>query len=158
MDLLEIGPVNACEMAFKLLTKLCGKLLNHIVLLQEKSERKFLKLAERRKKPLSSRRKPHSACAVTSGYRMPRLHVSEEHRNIRIIHLWYHFRTAPDSIAYCSGQRTLQSFLCRRKAYPELRHPDIRIYPDTCKRSLTVQGTGSCRLWWAGGERFKLFL
>ena len=70
MDHLEIGPVNACEMAFK-----NGKAMwktfksDCAVPGQERSERKFLKLAERRKKKaLSSRRKPQSACAVTSGY------------------------------------------------------------------------------------------
>ena len=36
--------------------------------------------------------------------RMPRLHVSEVHRDIRMIHLWNRFRTAPDSVANCSGQ------------------------------------------------------
>ena len=39
MDLLEIGPVNACEMAFKL-TKICGKLLKEILLLEEEQRAK----------------------------------------------------------------------------------------------------------------------
>ena len=81
--------------------------------------------------------------------RMPRLHVSEEHQDIQMIHLWNRFRTAPDSVEYCSGKRTLQSFSCRRKAYPELRHPDIRIYPDTCKRSLRErERKGGGGFWW----------
>ena len=89
MDLLEVGPVNAYKMAFKI---------------DEASERKFLMLAKRRKKkPFSSRRKPQSACAMTSEYPDARLHVSKEHRDIRMIQLRNRFRTAPDSEAHCSG-------------------------------------------------------
>ena len=61
MDLLKIDPGNACEMAFKIDEAMWKSG-------QEKSERKFLKLAERRKNPLSSRRKPQSTCVVTFGY------------------------------------------------------------------------------------------
>ena len=54
------------------LTKLhvCGKLIKSdcAVTGQEKGEGKFLKLVERRKNTLSSRRKRQSACAGTSGY------------------------------------------------------------------------------------------
>ena len=54
------------------LTKLhvCGKLLNQIVLLKDKKRGKetFEACEKKKKKPLSSRRKPQSACAVTSGY------------------------------------------------------------------------------------------
>ena len=48
----------------------CGKLLKADCAGtgQERSAGKFLKLAERRKHLLLSRRKPQSACAVTSGY------------------------------------------------------------------------------------------
>ena len=58
MDLLEIGPVNACEIAFKIDEAMWKTFKSDCAVTgQEKSERKFLKLAERRKKPLSSRRK-----------------------------------------------------------------------------------------------------
>ena len=52
MDLLEIGPVNACEMAFKI-DESMWKTLNQVVLLQDKKRAKesFLK---RKKKPLSN--------------------------------------------------------------------------------------------------------
>ena len=72
MDLLKIGHVNACEMAFKIdeamwkTWKLCG---NQIVLLQDRKRAKTsFESCGKKKKPLSIRSKPQSACAVTSGY------------------------------------------------------------------------------------------
>ena len=51
MDWLEIGPVNACEMAFKIDEAMWKTFKSDCVVTgQEKSDRKFLKLAERRKK------------------------------------------------------------------------------------------------------------
>ena len=71
VDLLEIGPVNACQMAFKLDEATCMWKTFKIRLCwyrTRKEGRKVLKFAERRKNPLSSRSNPQSACAVTSGY------------------------------------------------------------------------------------------
>ena len=72
MDLLKIGPASACEIALKNDEVMWKTSKSDCAVTEDKkSERKFLKLAERRKtasKPLSSRRKPHSACAMTSGY------------------------------------------------------------------------------------------
>ena len=105
MDLLEIGPVNACEMALK-----NDEVENFSIGLRcyrTRKERKVLKLAERRKNSLQNRfqvegnRRAHAQWHPD--IRMPRLHVSKEHRDIRMIHLWNRFRTAPDSVAYCSG-------------------------------------------------------
>ena len=52
---------------------------------QEKSEGKFLKLAKRRKK--TAFKSKETAERMRSDIRMPRLHVSKEHRDIRMIHL-----------------------------------------------------------------------
>ena len=115
---LGIGLVGACEIAFKIDEAMLKTFKSDCAVTgQEKSEPNFLKLAERRKKPVSSRKKPVSsrkkpqsasrACAFDMethpDIRMPRLHVSKEHRDIRMIHLWNRFRTAPDSVSYCSG-------------------------------------------------------
>ena len=121
-----------------------GKLLNQIVLIQdkEKSESKFLKLAENvfvglyhhciQKGPeirilLNTNRtfRPHGLprqklaerrkdCFQVEGncrahaqwhpdIRMPRLHMSEEHRDIRMVHLSNRFRTVLEGVAYWSG-------------------------------------------------------
>ena len=118
------------------LTKLCGE----IVLLQDKNweQKKVFKGCEKKRKnrfQVDGDRRAHAQSHPDN--RMPRLHMSEVHWDIRMITIWNRFRTAPDSVACCSGYRTLQSFSCRRKAYPELRHSDIRIYPDMCKCSLS---------------------
>ena len=70
MDLLEIGPVNACEMPLK-----NDEVENFSIGLRcyrTRKERKVFEACGKKKKlaskPLSSRRKPQSACAVTSGY------------------------------------------------------------------------------------------
>ena len=59
MDILEIGPVNACEMAFKI-DEAMWKIFKSdcAVTGQEKSERKFLKLADRRKKTAYKSKEP----------------------------------------------------------------------------------------------------
>ena len=65
MDLLEIGPVNACNKAFKIDEAMWKTFKSDCAVKgQEKSEGKFLKLRKEEK----IRRKPQSACAVTSGY------------------------------------------------------------------------------------------
>ena len=85
MDLLKIGPVNARETALKIdevMWKTFKSDCASAVTGQEKSERKFLKLAERRKNPLQNRFQVegnHRAHAQWHpDIRMPRLHVSEE--------------------------------------------------------------------------------
>ena len=64
MDLLEIDPVHACEMAFKIDEAMWKPFKSDCAVAgKENSERRFLK-----KKPLSCRRKEQRACAVTFGY------------------------------------------------------------------------------------------
>ena len=73
VDLLEIGPVNACEMAFKLNEASCMWKTFKIRLCwyrTRKERRKVFEACGKKKKPafiVSSRRKPQSACTVTSG-------------------------------------------------------------------------------------------
>ena len=52
MDLLEIGPVNACKKAFKI-DQTIGKHLNHFVLLKDKKKEKgiFEACEKKKKKP-----------------------------------------------------------------------------------------------------------
>ena len=107
MDLLEIGPVNACKKAFKI-DEAIGKLLNHIVLLKDKRKRegKFLKLAKRRKKTaLKSKETAErmrsdiriSGCPV---YTSPKSTGTSGSSTFEIV---FEQLRIPDSVAYCSG-------------------------------------------------------
>ena len=100
---LKIGRVNACEMAFKI-DEAMWKLLNQVVLLQDKKRAKecFWRL-RKEENTLSSRRKPQSACAVTSRYPdapFSRVRSAQWHPDDPPLKS---FRTAPDSVAYCFG-------------------------------------------------------
>ena len=81
MDLLEIGPVDACKRISNL-TKLCGKLFNQIVLLKDKKKAKeSFEACEKKKKnrfQVEGNRRAHAQWHPD--IRMPRLHVSKEHR------------------------------------------------------------------------------
>ena len=96
MDLLEIGPLDACKKDFKVDEAMWKTFKSDCAVKgQEKSEGKFLKIAKRREKnrfQVEGNRRAHAQWHPD--IRMPRLHVSKEHRDIRMIHLWNRFRTA----------------------------------------------------------------
>ena len=83
-----MGLVNTCEMPFKIDEAMWKTFKSDCAVTgQEKSERKFLTLAERRKTVFKSK---ETAERMRSDIRisgLPRLHLSEEHRDIRMIHL-----------------------------------------------------------------------
>ena len=84
------------------LTKLCGKLLNQIVLLKDKKRTKesFWSSPKEEKKRFQVEGNRRAHAQWHPDIRMPCLHVSKEHLDIRIIHLWNRFRTAPDSVHF----------------------------------------------------------
>ena len=95
-----------------------------------KERAKVFEACGKKKKPISSWKKPQSASRShqISGYPdapFKRVRRAPGH---------------PDDPPLKSfSKHTLQSFSCRRKDYPELRHPDIRIYPDTVKLQIFVR-------------------
>ena len=122
------------------LTKLRGKLWNQSALSQDKKRaNKIFEACGKKKKP-ASRKKPQSACALyirvygRPVYTSPKNTGTSGWSTFEIVfeQLGIALRITPDSVHF--NRFRLQG---ARKAYPELRHPDIRIYPDTCKRSLT---------------------
>ena len=130
-------------MAFKV-DELCGKLLNQVVAVtgQEKSQRKFLKLAETwtegktafKSKETRERMRSDIRISRCPVYTCPKSTGTSGWSTFEIV-----FEQLRSSVAYCSGQRTLQSFSCRRKA---IRSWDIRISESIrirVKRSLKVE-------------------
>ena len=87
MDLLEICPANACEMAFQIdeaIWKTFKTDCTSAVTGKEKGERKFLKLAERRKNRFQVEGNHRAYAQWHSDIQIPRVRVSEKHRDIRI--------------------------------------------------------------------------
>ena len=83
------------------------KLLKQMVLLQDKTraEESFGSLRKEKKTRFQVEENRRAQAQWHADIRMPRLPVSEEHRDrdILMINLWNRFRAAPDSVAYCSG-------------------------------------------------------
>ena len=87
------------------LTKLCGKLFKWdcAVTGQEKSEWKFLKLEESRKNRFQVEGNRREHAQWHPDIRMLRQNVSEEHRDIRMIHLWNQWNSLQKT-----GEREIQ--------------------------------------------------
>ena len=108
MDSLGIGPAKVCEIAFKI-DKPMRKIFKSdcAVTGQEKSEQKFLKLAEGKKnrfksKKTAERMRRHE---ITPGYPdalFTRVRRALRHPDDPPLNC-FQTCTAPDSIAYCSG-------------------------------------------------------